>query len=62
MTEMVRAFKSANTIRITIPRRVRYHLNIVAGDLLKMELGIPNGYYLTNPSGEARAIKTKGKK
>ena len=60
--EMIRAFKSANTIRITLPRRVRHNLNILAGDILKLELGMPNGYYLTNPSGDARRTKTGRKK
>lgn len=59
--EITKAFKSGNTIRITLGRRARYALNLERGDMLRLEAVRPGVATITNLSHEARE-KTKQRK
>ena len=53
---IVRAFRSGNTIRITLPRAVRHALSLTPGDYLRFEHVAEGKLELINAS---RPVKTK---
>lgn len=58
--DVQRCFRSGNTLRITLGRYLRDHLNALPGDLLRFERTGPGRAALTNLSHDART-KPRGK-
>ena len=61
MSYVIKCFRSGNTLRVSLLKGLRYKLNAMAGDLLRVEEILPGSFEITNLSHEAR-IKAKGKK
>lgn len=60
--EPVRAFRSANTLRITLPRFVRYRMKIEAGDTLGIECDSKGNATLVNLSQQQREAAKRSRK
>lgn len=58
----VRTFRSANTIRVTIPRVIRHALAIKAGDYITLEHKGRNHVIMRNASHEDRLAEATRKK
>lgn len=52
-----RAFKTANTLRITLPRTIRHALNIKPGDILSLDCVRTGVVELRNTTTENEARK-----
>lgn len=62
MSYTMRCFRSGNTLRVSLLAGLRYKLNALAGDTLRVEEN-PNGSFeLTNLSHEARLRANRKKK
>ncbi len=60
--EIARCFRSGNTVRLTLPRRIRYALDILPGDLITLEVTAIGKVTLTNPTHAAREKANKRSK
>ena len=61
MSYVMKCFRSGNTLRVSLLQGLRYKLNAMAGDILRVEENPSGSFELTNISHEAR-MKAKGKK
>lgn len=61
MMEILKCFRSGNTLRVSILRRLRQTLNARAGDLLKVDERRDGIITITNISHDAR-LKMLGRK
>lgn len=54
MSEILKCYRSGNTLRVSILRRLRYKLNARAGDLLKVDESVDGVLTITNLSHSER--------
>ena len=62
MTEILKCYRSGNTLRVSILRRLRYTLNARAGDLLKVDELVDGTITIENLSHKERLAMLGRKK
>ena len=62
MSYTMKCFRSGNTLRVSLLQGLRYKLNAVAGDLLRVEEILPGNFEITNLSHDGRMRAKKEKK
>ena len=58
----LKCFRSGNTLRVSLPSGLRWQINAVPGDILKIEGGQGVQWILTNASHAARLAAKREKK